>query len=186
MTQAEQISDNTYNEIVNNYKDKVVNTCFGFVHQTEDAEDIAQEVFIEIYNSFSGFKNNSQLSTWIYRISVNKSLDFIKRKNRKKRFGYIQGLFNQQDEALPIADDNAISGEKSMEIEDEKKALYEALTKLPENQKIAITLNKIEGLPAKEITQIMDISLSSVEALIHRAKSSLKKYLYNFYEKNMK
>jgi len=184
--ESANLTHNEFSELVNLYKNKVVNTCFGFVQQKEDAEDIAQEVFIEVYNSLSKFKNESTLSTWIYRISVNKSLDFIKSKNRKKRFAFVQSIFNKQDEALPITDENSNSGDEILEVNEQKEALYAALNKLPENQKIAITLNKFEDLSAKEIAQIMDISLSSVESLIHRAKENLKKYLYHFYEKNLK
>lgn len=175
-----------FNDIVDLNKDKVVNTCYGFVHQKEDAEDIAQEVFIAIYQSFSEFKNESNLSTWIYRIAVNKSLDFIKAKNRKKRLKNIQSIFNSNDEIIPIQDETTLDGEKRMHSIDQRKALNAALEKLPKNQRIAITLNKFENLKAKEIADIMDINQSSVESLIHRAKGNLKNILYHFYEKNYK
>lgn len=176
---------NSFEDIVETYKNNVINTCYGFVHQKEDAEDIAQDVFVEIYKSLADFRQEANISTWIYRIAVNKSLDFIKSKNRKKRFAYLQSLFNSKDEPIAISDDAYLNGEENLEIEDHKKALHAALNKLPENQKTAITLNKFEDLNGKEIAEIMELSLSSVEALIHRAKSNLKKYLYRYYEKNL-
>ena len=64
-------------------KTMVYNLALSFLQNTEDAEDITQEVFIEVYNSFYKFKGNSTISTWIYRITVNKALDFIRKKKRK-------------------------------------------------------------------------------------------------------
>ena len=74
-----------FNELVRIYQARVINTCFRFLFTQEDAEDISQEVFIEVYQSISSFRADSQLSTWIYRIAVTKCLDEIKRRNRKKR-----------------------------------------------------------------------------------------------------
>lgn len=184
MTSQLHIED-SFRQLVDSYSDKVVNTCYGFVHQKEDAEDIAQDVFVEVYKSYHTFKQEAKISTWIYRIAVNKSLDFIKRKNAKKRIAYLQSLFNREDEALPIADENMTNIEEDLASQEHKKALQKAMAKLPENQKIAITLNKFESLPSKEVAKIMDISLSSAESLIHRAKNNLKKYLYHYYKNNM-
>ena len=72
-----------FKHLVNKYQQMVVNTCYGFVHNREDAEDIAQEVFIEVHRSLHKFRKESKLSTWLYRISANKSLNFI-RENKKK------------------------------------------------------------------------------------------------------
>ena len=70
-------SEDAFRELVSLYQNKVFNTCYGFVNNHADADDLAQEVFIEIYNSIKTFKENSSLSTWAYRIAVNKSLDFF-------------------------------------------------------------------------------------------------------------
>ena len=81
-----------YAKLLDDYQSLVFNTCLSFVPNIEDAEDLAQEVFVEVYNSVSKFKGNSKLSTWIYRIAVNKSLEFIRKKNTKKRFGFMQSI----------------------------------------------------------------------------------------------
>ena len=85
-------TNEAYNLLLDKYQQKVFNTCISFVPNKEDAEDLAQDVFIEVFNSISKFKGNSKLSTWIYRISVNKSLEFIRKSNTKKRFGFMQSL----------------------------------------------------------------------------------------------
>lgn len=76
--------------LVDQYQESVLNLCYRFVNHREDAEDVAQDVFVEIYRSIGNFRNDAKLSTWIHRIAVNKSLDFVRKKNRKKRFGQVR------------------------------------------------------------------------------------------------
>ena len=179
-------SDNeAFKLLVETYQDKVTNTSFGFTHNIADAEDIAQEVFIEIYKSINRFREDSKLSTWIYRITVTKSLDFIKTNKRKKRFAIMSSLFYQNDEPIQIHDDTNNNPLENLEEQENKKALHLAINKLAQNQKIALTLNKFEDLSYKEIAEIMDISLSSVESLIFRARTNLKKSLKYYFEKNL-
>ena len=87
----ERASD--FKALVERYQEKVRSTCFRFVHNGEDADDLTQEVFIQVYASLPRFREDSGLSTWIYRIAVNKALDFIRRQRRKKRFGQLTSLF---------------------------------------------------------------------------------------------
>jgi len=166
--------------LIEQYKDKVFNTALGFVQNTGDAEDITQEVFIEIFESIKGFKGNSKLSTWIYRITVTKSLDFIRAKKRKKRFGVITSLFGEKNEIVHDPSDFIHPGIIA-ENRELSSVLFKALNKLPENQKIAYTFNKIENLSYSEICDVMNISLSSVESLMHRAKKNLRKILEQYY-----
>ena len=84
---AEQTyNTNDFQSIVENLQEKVRNTCFRYVNNIEDADDIAQEVFIQVYESMNHFREESQISTWVYRIAVNKSLDFLRSKKTKKTF----------------------------------------------------------------------------------------------------
>jgi len=185
MNSKENISK--FEEIVKTHQEKVRNTCFRFVKNVEDADDIAQEVFIQAYESLSHFRNDAELSTWIYRIAVNKSLDFLRWKKRKKRFGQLISIFGFSDDnensEIPIpANENP---SKELENNERKKILDWALDQLPENQKAAITLSKYEGFNNKEISEILNLSLSAVESLIHRAKKNLHKQLNNYFEKRI-
>jgi RNA polymerase sigma-70 factor, ECF subfamily len=80
--------------LIDDHQKKVLNTCYRFVNNKEDAEDLTQEVFIEVYKSISSFRGESKISTWIYRIAITKSLDFIRKKKRKKRFAIIKKVFS--------------------------------------------------------------------------------------------
>ena len=174
-----------FKTLVEQYQDRVINTCYGFVRDKEDARDVAQDVFIEIYQSLENFREEAKLSTWIYRISVTKSLDFLRRKNRKKRMGQFKRLFSIDDIAERLEQPSGSNPDINAEKMERDRILQQAIDRLPENQKIAITLSKYEGFSNKEISEIMNTSISSVESLIHRAKVNLKKKLYRHYDKHL-
>ncbi len=183
MTESELIqnlkqqNEEAFSVLVKQYQDQVVNTCFGFVHDKEDARDLAQEVFVEVYHSIRKFREESGLGTWLYRIAVNKSLDFILRKNRKKRFGIHMRVgkldaTDQVDLAARVDNPHAQLEEKERFV-----LLREAIARLPKNQRIAITLQKFEECPSAKIAEIMNTSVAAVESLLHRAKANLYQQL---------
>lgn len=167
-------------ELVNRYQPLVVKTCRGFVNSHADAEDLAQEVFIEVYQSLSGFRNESRLSTWLYRISVNKSLNFVRKQKRNGVILSIENFFsgkNGKSEAIDIEGDSKSIPDEAIVANENRKMLKAAINNLPDNQRIAFILSKYQDLSYKEIAEIMDVSLSSVESLLFRAKANLQKYL---------
>lgn len=174
--------------LVESHQQSVMRTCYSLVQNMEDAKDLAQDVFIEILRSASSFRGSAKLSSWIYRIAVNKSLNHMKRSRRRETFN----LFSFQDRngaviEEKIQDSNPLNaGDSAMEEKELKQALHSAVNRLPVNQKIAFTLHKYEDLPYKEIAEVMSVSLSSVESLIHRAKFNLQKYLTTYYHSNLK
>ena len=174
-----------FRTIVENHQEKVRNTCFRFLKNQEDADDLAQEVFIQVYKSLSRFREDAELSTWIYRIAVNKSLDFLRKKKRKKRLAQLTSLFGFNDEKEEIVLPAPSNPQQDMEDNERKQVLDSALDQLPENQKTVITLSKYEGFSNKEIATMMELSLSAVEALMHRAKKNLHKLLYDYYKKTI-
>lgn len=167
--------------IVDNWKDMVFNTSLGIVQNAEDAEDVTQEVFVQVYESVSQFKGDSRFSTWLYRIAVTKSLDHLRKKKRKKRFAFVQSLFGANEEEVNHQPDFQHPG-VSMENKENAAVLFRAIDKLPDNQKTAFTLHKLEGLSYQEIAEIMETTVSSVESLMHRAKGNLKKFLTDYYQ----
>ncbi len=170
--------------LVELYQDKVLNTCYHFVHDKTDAEDLSQEVFLQVYRSIGRFREDAQLSTWIYRIAVNKSLDHIRKKKRKKRFAFVTSFWGTTENEYELQIPTNENLHSDLEQKEMIQILNNAINKLPENQKTAITLSKYEGFSNKEIAEILDTSVSSVESLIHRAKKNLNQKLYHFYEKN--
>lgn len=175
-----------FKQLVESHKNKVINTCFGFVHNRADAEDIAQDVFVEVYQSVNNFNEDSSISTWIYRIAVNKSLDFIRKSKRKKRWAELTriNLDSKNETDHWFADDN--NPQLTLENLERIKILNSAIDTLPQNQRAAFTLHKYEDLSYKEVAEILNTSVSSVESLMHRAKINLQQKLEKYYlsEKN--
>ncbi|HXP50147.1 MAG TPA: RNA polymerase sigma factor [Bacteroidia bacterium] len=175
-----------YNELVKLFSDKVFNTSVSILQNSEDAEDITQEVFIEIFKSIHGFKGESKLSTWIYRITVIKAFEFLRKKKRKKRFAIVQSLFGIES-VLPETDvPHFYHPGVQLENKERSAILFTAIDQLAENQKTAFILHKIEGLSYAEVADVMKTSVPSVESLLFRAKQNLQKLLANYYNKNEK
>jgi RNA polymerase sigma factor (sigma-70 family) len=165
-----------FNFLVKNYQDRVYNTAIGIVQNAEDAEDVAQEVFIQVFRSIHSFKAESKLSTWIYRITTTRALDLLRNRKSKKRFGFLQRLFGDNNEMLHELPDFNHPG-VAMDRKENAAMLFKAINQLPENQKIAFTLHKLEDLSYQEISEIMQTSVAAVESMMHRAKQNLRKIL---------
>lgn len=177
--------EDAFRYVIDTHQKIALNACFRIVNNRETAEDLVQEVFIEVFRSIKNFRGDSKLSTWIYRIAVTKSLDYLKSMKRKKRFARLKSLFNNEDEQLQLPAPEQSNPEKIFTDADRKKVLDWALNSLAENQRAAFTLSKYDELSYKEIAETMGTSVSSVESLIHRAKSNLKKKLKKYYEKKI-
>jgi len=158
----------------------VYNTALGLLQNAEDAEDTAQEVFMQVYESIASFKEESKFSTWLYRITVTKSLDHERRKKRKKRFAFVKSIFGDESQVVVHPPDFNHPG-VALDKKEDAGELFKAIKNLPENQRIAFSLHKIEGLSYQEVSDVMKTTVSSVESLIHRAKINLKKKLEEYY-----
>ena len=173
----------SFADLVATHQDRVLNICFSFVHNKQDAEDVAQEVFVEVFQSIQNFRGEAKLSTWINRIAINRSLDLLRKKKRKKRMAQVRNLLSISgtvDE--PPAAENMLP-DRMYEQQERAEILSRAVNSLPENQAIAITLSKYQDYDNKEIAEIMGLTLSAVISLIHRAKKNLYRNLFKYYKK---
>ena len=153
----------------------MLNLALSYVQNNEEAEEITQDVFVSIHFALEKFEHKSEMSTWIYRITINKSLDFIKAKNRKKRLGVFASLFyentNEVKYELPSFNHPGVllDQKESLEI------IFNHINQLPDNQKTALILYKLEHQSLESIAAIMNISSKAAESLIQRAKANLAK-----------
>ena len=173
-----------FKKLVDDWQDMVYNTALSIVQNDDDADDITQEVFIQVYKSVNSFKGESKFSTWLYRITLSKALDAAKKKRRKKRFGFMQGLFGA-DEAEQV---HAVEfNHPGVQLEKKERAgeLFNALKQIPDKQRIAFTLHKLEGQSYQAVAEIMNTTLFAVESLMSRAKKNLKTTLKNYYDTNI-
>ena len=172
----------TFRYVVGKYQKMVINCAYKFVRDEHSAQDLAQEVFITVFEQIGSFKKQSQLSTWIYRITISKSLNHLKALKRKKRFAMLKRFFGEDKIEDSIKASRSEEPDSKLEQSDRVNLLLRAVEKLPENQRIAFTLCKYDEMKHEEIAQILNVSVSAVESLIHRAKNNLKKILFEYYK----
>lgn len=168
----------TFRWMVDQFQAPVYNTILGIVQSASDAEDLAQEVFIQVYRSIDQFKGESKLSTWVYRIATTKSLDFLRNKKSKKRFAYLFSLGSPGENRgieIPEFHHPGVAAEQK----ERAAQLFRALAQLPQNQKTAFVLTRVEQLSHAEVSAIIQITVPAVESLLHRARVNLRKILEN-------
>ena len=161
-----------FQKLYQSFAGKVYNTAISYLQNKEDAEEVTQDVFTNIYKNATKFQGDAALSTWIYRITVNTSLNAIK---RKKRLSFLK--FGEQSKDLPDFEHPGILMEKK----EAAKTLFKVIDTLPPNQKTAFILSFVEELPRQEVADIMELSLKAVESLLQRAKVNLRTKLEKQY-----
>jgi RNA polymerase sigma-70 factor (ECF subfamily) len=160
------------------YKNLVFNLSLHYVQNREDAEEITQDIFITVYEKLPEFRAEAKISTWLYRITVNRCIDFERTRKRKKRFAFISSIFGQDNNIMIDVPEFNHPG-ILMEQQEEMKQIFNALNRLPERQKTVIILLKIEEKSQAETAAIMGIGIKAVESLFQRAKNNLSKNLNN-------
>lgn len=177
---------NAFKYLVETHQSRVYNTVLTIVQQPEEAEDVAQEVFVQVFESIHTFGGDGKLTAWIYRIATIKALESYRKRHARKRFAFFTSLFISNDEEGGLDDrrhpvEFAHPGVK-LEQQERSTVLFRAIERLSDQQKIAFTLHHIEGLSYQEITDVMQLSISAVESLLHRAKVNLRKRLTSYYK----
>ncbi|MDP2303158.1 MAG: sigma-70 family RNA polymerase sigma factor [Ignavibacteria bacterium] len=168
-----------YKYVYDQYSRMVYSVCFRMTGNKEEAEDVTQDVFIKLFNSINYFHEDSKLSTWIYQITVNTSLN---RLRRKKVINFLSLNFWEDEKGeKEMAVDN-ITPETNLEKSEIQQIVQEAINSLPAKQKTAIILSRYEELSYKEISKVMELGVSAVESLIFRAKENLAKKLIHLKE----
>lgn len=177
--QLRQGDEPAFRWLVENYRNRVYHTVLNILQDSIEAADAAQETFIQVFESVGSFKEESSLSTWIYRIAVRKALDKLRRRKTRQRLHQL----------LPwwMPDEKKSSDEMfqhpGIATENKEKAavLFKAIAALPEKQRLAFTLIKVQGMNYEEACGIMQQNIKAVESLITRAKLNLQKQLENYY-----
>lgn len=183
--QLKQGNETAFKNMVERYQKPVINICYGLLQNREDAEDIAQDIFIEVFRKIQDFREDSKLSTWLYRIAVNRSLNHIRDHKKHRWFRSFDDEVSEKSKKF-LQVEVAKSDQPEYKLENQQRALIlkEAINCLPKNQKVAFILCKYEDLSYQEIAEVMELSVSSVESLLFRAKKGLQRKLYQCYKKS--
>ena len=144
------------------------------IQDEEEAQDTAQDVFIQVYESVKDFRQESSLSTWIYRIAVRKALDKIRKRERK------QGLFKWLSGGSEHQDINFNHPGILLENKEKAAVLFKAIRSLPEKQRVAFTLIKVQKMSYHEAEQVLQQNIKAIESLVSRAKQGLQKKLESY------
>ena len=158
---------------VEKYRQMVFRTCMGFVHNKEDADDLTQEVFIQAYRSLPDFKMKSAFSTWLYRIAVNRCIDWA----RKKKPQTVSAICDGSEEELDIYDTIADSGggpEEDLIKQENAVYLRKLVESLPEIYKTVIILYYFEDFSPQEISEITGVPKRTIDTRLFRGKNLLK------------
>lgn len=156
--------------LVRKYQNRALNIVYSLIGGDRESEDIVQEVFLKIYHNIGAFKQRSQFSTWLYRITVNTTYDFLrKRKNLVSEESAIQKVTNTSQ-----------GPKEALLIKEKEEMIQKALGKVPLKYRAAVVLKDIEGLSYLEIAKILHCRLGTVESRIYRARQFLKEQLRGF------
>lgn len=158
-----------FKSLMEKYQLQVFRTVMGFVHTKEDAEEVTQDIFVRVYQSLSSFQHESELSTWLYRITINMCLNFLRRNSKNRLQQSLETIFSlRSEEKTPL---------EELESAERDRRIRMAIDSLPDKQRMAFILSRYEELPQKKIAAIMNRSEGAVEQLLQRAKENLKKKL---------
>lgn len=172
--------ETAFKELVENYQDKVYYAILNILHHADEAEDSAQATFIQIFESIHEFKEESTLSTWIYRIAVRKALDKIRKQKTRQRILSITPWWMPSEEKSV----DAVYLNPGIREENKERAaiIFKAISELPALQRIAFTLIRVQGMKHEEVSDIMNLSIKAIESLLSRSKENLKQKLKYYHE----
>ena len=163
----------TFDEIYFEHHKMVFNLALQYVQNIEDAEEITQDVFVKVFDNLNSFKKESNIKTWIYRISINQSLDFLKSKQSQK-WNFLTSIFRLNDAKVKFEPTNFNHPGIELEQKEGYQKIFDAINQLSDNQKTVIILLKIEGKSQAETAEIMNLNVKALESLFQRAKKNLE------------
>ncbi len=170
-----------FEALVEHFKIPVLNFVYRQVGNLEDAEDIAQHVFVQVYKNAEKYEPTAKFTTWLFTIARNLCLNEFRRRTRHP-VQSLQETYSEDPEAEPFqyADPGAKSPSTVSSEKELQQAILAAIHRLPENQRTAVLLCRYEGMPYEEIAKILGASVSATKSLLHRAREALKKDLEEF------
>jgi RNA polymerase sigma-70 factor (ECF subfamily) len=166
--------------LVNRHQTSVLNLIYRFIGDRTQARDLAQEVFLRVWQAAKTYRPEAKFTTWIYRIATNGCFNELKSSRRKKWFSFHQSDEHSGNTLEETLSDSAPSAEDLLLEKERSRQLSDALQSLPDNQRMALVLKRYDDLSYAEIAQIIGCSVSAVESLLVRAKRTLQEKLKDF------
>ncbi|MFQ5845705.1 MAG: RNA polymerase sigma factor [Planctomycetota bacterium] len=168
--------ESAFSALLQRHRDAVVSLTYRYLGNREDAEDLAQEIFLKIYRARSRYRPEAKFTTWLYRISVNACLNEVRNRRNRPTFRAASLHPSDDGDAAPALEDaRSESPAAAVERTELRRQVRGAVDSLPERQRLALLLNKFHGLSYEELAQALDLSLQAVKSLLTRARQNLRR-----------
>jgi RNA polymerase sigma factor (sigma-70 family) len=177
VAQLQQGSEEAFRTLVERYQNRVYRTVLALLRSTEDAEDVAQEVFVEVYQTIGRFRGEAALSTWLYRLATSRALKHQQRARAQKRFAYFTSLLGFNNQVLHEPPDDHAHPQAQLEGQQQVELLQAHIARLPGQQQVAFTLRHEQELSYEEIAAVLSTTVPAVESLLFRARKTLRHHL---------
>jgi RNA polymerase sigma-70 factor (ECF subfamily) len=169
-------SEVAFRTLVERYQGRIYRTVLSLLRNPEEAEDVAQEVFVEVHQTIGRFRGEAALNTWLYRLATSRALKTLRRARAKKRFAYFTSLLGFGNQVLHEPPDHAhplalLEGQQQLQL------LLAHVARLPEQQQVAFTLRHEQELSYEQIAAVLDTTVPAVESLLFRARKTLRHHL---------
>lgn len=169
-----------YDELVKRYQERIYATLYHMTGNHEDANDLAQEAFIKAFSALKSFKGGSSFYTWLYRIAVNKTINFLKQRKNKYHLSLNDMDFNAEHDPDLMALISDKTPNRDIALTELQKKLNEALLKLSEPHRMVVVLHDVQGMSHDEIAEIMDCNIGTVRSRLFYARQQLQGFLADY------
>jgi RNA polymerase sigma-70 factor (ECF subfamily) len=169
-----------YDELVRRYQEHIYGTIYHMTANHEDANDLTQETFIKAYQALRSFKGDSSFFTWLYRIAVNKTLNFLKQRRNRTHLSLNDFDFNAEHDPDLVALISDKTPRRDASLAELQEKLNTALMRLSEEHRMVVTLHDVQGLPHDEIGRIMGCNVGTVRSRLFYARQQLQAYLSDY------
>ena len=178
--QAQEGGMAAYDELVRRYQERIYATVYHMTANHEDANDLAQEALIKGFQALRSFKGDSSFYTWVYRIAVNKTINFLKQRKNRSRMSLNDLDFNAENDPDLVALISDRTPRRAAGLNELQEKLNDAMLKLSEVHRLVVTLHDVQGLSHEEIGKIMDCNIGTVRSRLFYARQQLQAYLSDY------
>jgi len=169
-----------YDELVRRYQERIYATLYHMTSNHEDANDLTQDTFIKAFQALKTFKGGSSFYTWVYRIGVNKTINFLKQRKNRSHMSLNDLDFNAEHDPDLVALISDRTPRREVNLAELQEKLNEAMQKLSDSHRLVVTLHDVQGLPHDEIAEIMDCNIGTVRSRLFYARQQLQAYLSEY------
>src|SRR5216684_6120262 len=169
-----------YDDLIRRYQERIYATIYHMTSNHEDANDLAQETFIKAFRALKSFKGGSSFYTWVYRIAVNKTINFLKQRKNKAHLSLDDLDFNAERDPDLVALISEKTPRREINLAELHEKLNEAMQKLSETHRLVVTLHDVQGLSHEEIAEIMECNIGTVRSRLFYARQQLQGYLSDY------